>query len=74
MAKYCKALLIVTRIYTTKSHQKGFMPSSLLTHPKFLRTKHKVKLVAERLVDQHISLAVTGLSGSGKNSLYYVFS
>lgn len=44
------------------------MSSSLLKHPKLLRTKQKLKLAADRLIDQHISLAVTGLSGSGKTA------
>ncbi len=44
------------------------MSKSLFTHPKLQRAKHKFKVSAERLIDQHISLAVTGLSGSGKTA------
>jgi predicted YcjX-like family ATPase len=44
------------------------MSSSLFNHPKLLRTKQTLKLAADRLIDQHISLAVTGLSGSGKTA------
>ncbi|MFT2091348.1 YcjX family protein [Paraglaciecola sp. 2405UD69-4] len=44
------------------------MDSSILQHPNIQRTKDKVRLTAARLVDHHINLAVTGLSGSGKTA------
>ncbi|MGJ8680798.1 YcjX family protein [Paraglaciecola sp.] len=44
------------------------MPSSFFQHPNILRTKQHLKHTAERLIDQHVSLAVTGLSGSGKTA------
>lgn len=44
------------------------MQNSILNHPKLLRTKQKLKLTASRLVDHHVNLAVTGLSGSGKTA------
>lgn len=44
------------------------MSNSLFTHPKVLRAKQQLKTSAERLIDQHVSLAVTGLSGSGKTA------
>ncbi|MCF2946878.1 YcjX family protein [Paraglaciecola aquimarina] len=44
------------------------MPNSFFKHPQFLRTKQHIKQTAERLIDQHVSLAVTGLSGSGKTA------
>ena len=44
------------------------MQSSILQHPNVLKTKHKLQLTAARLGNQHIKLAVTGLSGSGKTA------
>mgnify|MGYP000642762649 CR=1 FL=1 len=44
------------------------MQSSILQHPNVLKTKHKLQLTAARLGNQHINLAVTGLSGSGKTA------
>ncbi|MGK0306735.1 MAG: putative YcjX-like family ATPase [Gammaproteobacteria bacterium] len=45
-----------------------FMQTSLLQHPNILQTKQKLKLTAARLVNNHVNLAVTGLSGSGKTA------
>lgn len=44
------------------------MQQSLLQHPNIQRTKQKLKMTTARLVDQHVNLAVTGLSGSGKTA------
>ncbi|MDU0355604.1 YcjX family protein [Paraglaciecola aquimarina] len=40
----------------------------ILKHPQIQRAKQTLKLTASRLVDNHINLAVTGLSGSGKTA------
>ena len=45
-----------------------FMQTSFLQHPNILKTKQKLKLTAARLVNNHVNLAVTGLSGSGKTA------
>ncbi|WP_133469283.1 YcjX family protein [Paraglaciecola marina] len=44
------------------------MDSSILQHRNIQRTKQKLKMTASRLVDHHVNLAVTGLSGSGKTA------
>lgn len=44
------------------------MQTSFLQHPNIQQTKQKLKLTAARLVNHHINLAVTGLSGSGKTA------
>jgi predicted YcjX-like family ATPase len=44
------------------------MHNSWFKHPHFQKTKQQVKLTAARLANQHINLAVTGLSGSGKTA------
>lgn len=44
------------------------MRTSLLQHPNIQRSKQKLKLTAARLVNHHVNLAVTGLSGSGKTA------
>jgi predicted YcjX-like family ATPase len=44
------------------------MQTSFLQHPNIQQTKQKLKLTAARLVNHHVNLAVTGLSGSGKTA------
>jgi len=44
------------------------MQTSFFQHPNIQHTKQKLKLTAARLVNHHINLAVTGLSGSGKTA------
>ncbi|WP_158968302.1 YcjX family protein [Paraglaciecola sp. L3A3] len=44
------------------------MQHSIFKHPQIQRAKQKLKLTASRFTDNHISLAVTGLSGSGKTA------
>jgi hypothetical protein len=44
------------------------MQTSFLQHPNIQYTKQKLKLTAARLVNNHVNLAVTGLSGSGKTA------
>jgi predicted YcjX-like family ATPase len=44
------------------------MQTSFLQHPNIQLTKQKLKLSAARLVNHHVNLAVTGLSGSGKTA------
>jgi predicted YcjX-like family ATPase len=44
------------------------MQTSFLQHPNIQQTKKKLKLTAARLVNHHVNLAVTGLSGSGKTA------
>ena len=44
------------------------MRTSFLQHPKIQLTQKKLQLTAARLVNQHVNLAVTGLSGSGKTA------
>lgn len=44
------------------------MQTSFLQHPNIQNTKQKLKRSAARLVNQHVNLAVTGLSGSGKTA------
>ncbi|SPY98383.1 ATP-binding protein [Proteus mirabilis] len=38
------------------------------------RLQNELTALINRGVDRHLRLAVTGLSRSGKNSLYYLFS
>lgn len=44
------------------------MLDKLKSNPTLNRAAHQVKLAGKRLADQHISLAVTGLSRSGKTA------
>tara|TARA_R110002153_G_scaffold25502_6_gene80799 strand:- start:29931 stop:31361 length:1431 start_codon:yes stop_codon:yes gene_type:complete len=44
------------------------MQTSFLKHPTMQLTKQKLRLTAARLVNHHVNLAVTGLSGSGKTA------
>lgn len=44
------------------------MQTSFLQHPNIQLSKQKLKLTAARLVNHHVNLAVTGLSGSGKTA------
>jgi predicted YcjX-like family ATPase len=44
------------------------MQNSFLQHPNIQQTKQKLKLTAARLMNHHVNLAVTGLSGSGKTA------
>lgn len=44
------------------------MQTPFLKHPNIQLTKQKLKLTAARLVNHHVNLAVTGLSGSGKTA------
>jgi hypothetical protein len=44
------------------------MQSSFLKHPKIQRTKDSLSVTAARMVNHHVNLAVTGLSGSGKTA------
>jgi len=44
------------------------MQTSFFQHPKIQHTKQKLKTTAARLVNNHVNLAVTGLSGSGKTA------
>jgi predicted YcjX-like family ATPase len=44
------------------------MQTSFIQHPNIQHTKQKLKLTAARLVNNHVNLAVTGLSGSGKTA------
>lgn len=44
------------------------MQSSFLQHPKIQRTKETLSVTAARMVNHHVNLAVTGLSGSGKTA------
>jgi predicted YcjX-like family ATPase len=44
------------------------MQTSFLQHPSIQMSKQKLKLTAARLVNHHVNLAVTGLSGSGKTA------
>ncbi|GAC18796.1 YcjX family GTP-binding protein [Paraglaciecola arctica] len=44
------------------------MQTSFFKHPTMQITKQKLKLTAARLVNHHVNLAVTGLSGSGKTA------
>ena len=44
------------------------MQTSFFQHPNIQHTKQKLKLTAARLVNHHVNLAVTGLSGSGKTA------
>lgn len=44
------------------------MNNKIGQHPYFLQAKQKLKLAGARLADRHVSLAVTGLSGSGKTA------
>ncbi|MFT6345256.1 MAG: putative YcjX-like family ATPase [Paraglaciecola sp.] len=44
------------------------MQTSFLNHPSMQYSKQKLKLSAARLVNNHVNLAVTGLSGSGKTA------
>ncbi|WP_299072595.1 YcjX family protein [uncultured Paraglaciecola sp.] len=44
------------------------MQTSFFQHPNIQHTTQKLKLTAARLANQHINLAVTGLSGSGKTA------
>jgi predicted YcjX-like family ATPase len=44
------------------------MQTSFLNHPSMQYSKQKLKLTAARLVNNHVNLAVTGLSGSGKTA------
>ena len=44
------------------------MQTSFLQHSTIQYTKQKLKLTAARLVNNHVNLAVTGLSGSGKTA------
>lgn len=44
------------------------MQTTFLQHPNIQRSKQTLKLTAARLVNHHVNLAVTGLSGSGKTA------
>lgn len=44
------------------------MFNKIKNSPQFQSVKHKVSLTGARLADQHVSLAVTGLSRSGKTA------
>ncbi|MFT4993759.1 MAG: putative YcjX-like family ATPase [Paraglaciecola sp.] len=44
------------------------MNNKIEQHPYFLKAKQSLKLAGARLADRHVSLAVTGLSGSGKTA------
>ena len=44
------------------------MQTNILRHPKVINLKSKLSNQAIRLLDSHVSLAVTGLSGSGKTA------
>lgn len=44
------------------------MYTSFFQYPHMQQTKQKLKLTAARLVNNHVNLAVTGLSGSGKTA------
>jgi predicted YcjX-like family ATPase len=44
------------------------MHTPFFQHPNIQHTKQKLKLTAARLVNNHVNLAVTGLSGSGKTA------
>ena len=44
------------------------MRSSFLKHPNIQRTKESISITAARMVNHHVNLAVTGLSGSGKTA------
>jgi len=44
------------------------MQTSFFQHPNIQSTKQKLKLTTARLVNHHVNLAVTGLSGSGKTA------
>jgi len=44
------------------------MQTSFFQHPKIQHTKQKLKTTAARLINNHVNLAVTGLSGSGKTA------
>lgn len=44
------------------------MHTSFFQHPHMQHTKQKLQLTAARLVNNHVNLAVTGLSGSGKTA------
>lgn len=44
------------------------MQSSFLKHPNIQRTKDTLSITAARMVNHHVNLAVTGLSGSGKTA------
>jgi predicted YcjX-like family ATPase len=56
------------RFLNAKMADTKIMQSSILQHPHLQKTKQKLKLGAARLVNQHVNLAVTGLSGSGKTA------
>lgn len=44
------------------------MQTSFFQHPTIQHSRQKLKLTAARLVNNHVNLAVTGLSGSGKTA------